>query len=118
MPGTNKLIAGPAFLGVAIGNVFTPNAALKYVITHIHVTNTDAATARTFSLYVDTTGGSTAGKELVKNMSLTAVGSVNSSWDYWGALPLEGSNAAHFLTGIASLASTCVITVEGYTVGL
>lgn len=117
MPGTNKRIAGPAFISNAAANIFTPNAAIKYIITHIHVSNKDTS-ARTFTLYVDTTGGSTSGKELVKDYSLAIAGSSSSSWDYYGQLVIDGSSASDFLTGIASAASTCVITVEGYTVGV
>lgn len=113
MAGTRKTIAGPAYIANAAANIFSPTSTLRYVITHIHVTNKDSS-ARTFTLYVDTTGGSTGGKELVKDYSLAAAGSASSSWDYYGALTLEGSNSAHFLTGVASSASTCVITVEGY----
>lgn len=117
MPGTNKRIAGPAFIAAAVANIFTPNAAVKYIITHIHVTNKDSS-ARTFTLYVDTTGGSTSGKELVKDYSLAAAGSSTSSWDYYGQLVIDGSSANDFLTGVASVVSTCAITVEGYTVGV
>lgn len=117
MAGTPKLISAPAYIAVAIANIFTPNAALKYTITHIHVTNKDT-TARTFSLYVTTTGAATAGTELVKDYSLAAAGVAAASWDYYGQLSLDGSVAAQILTGVASVASTCVITVEGSTLGL
>lgn len=117
MAGTPKRIAGPAYIAAAAANIFTPNAVLKYIITHIHVTNKDAAT-RTFTLYIDTTGGSTGGKELVSAYSLTAAGSASSSWDYYGFLVIDGSSASDFLVGVASAASTCVITVEGSTVGI
>lgn len=117
MPGTPKRIAGPAFIANAAANIFTPNSALKYVITHIHVTNKSAG-AVTFSLFVDTTGGSTAGKELVKDYSLAAAGSSSSSFDYYGQVVLDGSAAADFLTGVSNTASAAVIVVEGYTLGL
>lgn len=117
MAGTPKRIAGPAFIAASATNVFAPNAVLKYVITHIHVTNKDAS-ARTFTLYVDSTGGSTSGKELVKDYSLAAAGAAGSSWDYYGQLVIDGSSANDFLVGIAATVSTCVITVEGYTVGV
>lgn len=117
MAGTPKTIAGPAYVASSATNIFTPNSALKYTITHIHVTNKDAAT-RTFTLYVGATGGSAGGTEIVKDYSLAATGSSSSSWDYYGQLSLDGSNSNHFLTGIASAASTCVITVEGYVSAL
>lgn len=113
MAGTRKTIAGPAFIANAAANIFAPTATLRYVITHIHVSNKDTNVV-TFTLYVDTTGGSTSGKELVKDYSLAVAGSASSTWDYYGALTLEGSNAAHFLTGVASAASRAVIVVEGY----
>lgn len=113
MAATRKTIAAPAYLANAATNIFAPVATYRYVITHIHVTNKDAS-ARTFTLYVGATGGSAAGTELVKDYSLAAAGSASSSWDYYGSLALEGSNANHFLSGIASAATTLVIAVEGY----
>jgi hypothetical protein len=117
MAGTPKLIAAPAYLPAAAANIFTPNSVLKYQITHIHVTNRTAG-AVTFSLFVGATGGSTAGTELVKDYSLAAAGSSTSSWDYYGTLALDGSNANHFLTGVASAGSSLVITVEGFVSAL
>jgi hypothetical protein len=117
MAGTPKTIAGPAFLSNAIANIFTPNAALKYQITHISVTNNTAG-AVTFSLFVDTTGAGTAGKELVKDYSLAAKGTAGATWDRYNGPTLDGSNAAHFLTGLASALSSLIITVEGYVSAL
>jgi hypothetical protein len=117
MAGTPKLIAAPAFLAAAVANIFTPNAALKYQITHIHVTNNTAG-AVTFSLFVDTTGGQTAGKELVKDFSCAAKGSSSSSFDLYNGPTLDGSNSAHFLTGVASAGSSLIIFVEGFVSAL
>lgn len=117
MAGTPKLIAPPAFISASIANIFTPNAALKYQITHIHVTNNTAG-AVTFSLGVSTTGDLAAGKELVKDYSLSAKGSSTANFDYYGSLSLDGSNSAHFLTGVASAGSSLIITVEGYVSAL
>jgi len=113
MAGTPKLIAAPAFLSSSIANIFTPNAALKYQITHIHVTNNTAG-AVTFSLGVSTTADLAAGKELVKDYSLAAKGTSAASFDLYDGPTLDGSVASHFLTGIASAGSSLIITVNGY----
>src|ERR1051325_1043664 len=112
MAGTNKRIAGPAYIASSATNIFAPNAAYRYRIRHIHCANKHTV-AETFTLYVDTTGGSTGGKELIKDMSLAAAGSLSSMWDYYGDLVLEGSSSADFLVGIAGGASHIAITVEG-----
>src|SRR5262245_39549959 len=112
MAGTPKTIAGPAYIANAATNIFTPNAALKYQITHIHVTNNTAG-AVTFTLAVSTTGDASGGKEIVKDYSVAAKGSSTSSFDYYGTLALDGSNSAHFLVGVASAATSLIITVEG-----
>ena len=111
-----KRIAGPAYIANSATNIFAPNSALKYTITHIHVANKDTAATQAFSLFVDTTGGSTGGKELVKNkvLAAAAAGATGAEWDYYGALVLDGAQSTDFLVGIADAASKCVITVEGF----
>jgi hypothetical protein len=112
MAGTNKRIAGPAYIASSATNIFTPTSTLRYRIRHIHCANKHTV-AETFTLYVDTTGGSTGGKELIKDMSLAAAGSLSSMWDFYGDLVLEGSASTDFLVGIAAGASHIVITVSG-----
>ena len=113
MAGTPKLIAAPAYLANAVANIFTPNAALRYQITHISVTNNTAG-AVTFSLFVDTTGAGTAGKEIVKDYSLAAKGTAGATWDKYNVATLDGAVAANFLTGVASAATSLIIMVEGF----
>lgn len=110
MPGTPKRLVGPAFIAVAAADILAEPAATVYrVITHIHVTNDDAS-ARTFSLYLGATGGSTDATALVKTYSLAAAGSSSSSWDYYGRLVQKNGT---FFSGVASVASQVVIIVEG-----
>jgi hypothetical protein len=110
MPGTVRRIAGPAYIASSVTNIYTPAASTIYtVIRHIHVANKDSS-ARTFTLYVGGTGGSTGGTELFKDVSVA----VGGYFDWYGLLRMDSTD---FLTGIASSASTLVIVVEGeYTV--
>lgn len=106
-----KRIAGPAYIVATSEDIYTPAAAtIKTVITHIHVTNDDVA-IRTFSLYVGATGAEAAGTALIEDYSLAVAGTSGSSWDYYGQLMMASTD---FLVGIASDATSCVITVEGY----
>jgi hypothetical protein len=110
MPGTVRRIAGPAYLAASATNVYTPAASTIYtVIRHIHIANKDSS-ARTFTLYVGATGGSAAGTELFKDVSVAVAG----YFDWYGLLRMDSTD---FLTGIASAATALVIVVEGeYTV--
>jgi len=106
MAGTLKVLAGPAYMGSSAANIYTPAASTIYtVIRHIHIANVTAG-AVTFSLYVGLTGGSAGGTELFKSHSIAA----NSEFDYF---PLLKMTSADFLTGLASGATSLVITVEG-----
>ncbi len=103
---TVKRIAGPAYIASSATDIFTPAASTIYtVIRHIHIANKDAS-ARTFSLYLGATGGSAAGTELFKDVSVGA----GSYFDWYGTLR---TGSTDFLTGIASSANTLVITVMG-----
>ena len=108
MAGAIKRIAGPAYLGASVADLYTPpNAAVYTVITHIHVANVTASAA-TFTLYVGATAGSTGGTELFKGYSVAA----NSAYDWY---PVRGLKmlSTDFLSGLASAGSTLVVTVLG-----
>lgn len=106
MANTLKKIAGPAYLAAAAADIYTPPAATIFtVIRHIHIANVTAG-AVTFTLYVGATGGSAGGTELFKGSSVAA----NSAFDYYCAKKLLSTE---FLTGLASAATSLVITVEG-----
>lgn len=106
MIGTLKLIASPAYLSNSAANIYTPAASTIYtLIRHIHIANITAG-AVTFSLYVGATGGSAAGTQLFGTKSIAA----NDVFDYYCVLKLLSTE---FLTGIASAATSLVITVEG-----
>lgn len=106
MSGTLKRIAGPAYLAAAAADIYTPPAATIYtVIRHIHIANRTAG-AVTFTLYIGATGGSAAGTELFGAHSIAA----NSAFDYYCQKKLVSTD---FLTGLASAATSLVITVEG-----
>lgn len=108
MAGQLKRLAGPAYLSASAADIYTPSASTIYtVIRHIHLFNTDSS-ARTFSLYVGGTGGSTGGTELFKGYSIPA----NTPYDFY---PVPGLKmiSTDFLSGLASSGSTIVITVFG-----
>lgn len=106
MAGTPKRLAGPAYISNSAANIYTVAAAIYDIVRHIRVVNTDSS-ARTFTLYVGATGGSAAGTEIAKDVSVPVGGYV----DFYVSLKLVGGT--DFLTGIASVASKLVITVEG-----
>lgn len=104
--GTLKRIAGPAFLANSVANIYTPAASTIYtVIRQIHLSNV-TATAATFTLFVGATGGSTAGTELAKAISIPP----NS--EYYMNLVLR-MDSTDFLTGLSGTASAITIVVEG-----
>ena len=106
MANTLKKIAGPAYLAAAATDIYTPPAATIFtVIRHIHVANKTAG-AVTFTLYIGATGGSAAGTELFGAKSVAA----NDTYDYYCLTRLASTD---FLTGLASAATSLVITVEG-----
>lgn len=106
MSGTPKRLAGPAYIASSAADIYTPPASTMYiVITHIHVANKDSS-ARTFTLYVGGTAGSTGGTEIFKDVSIAIAGYV----DYY---PMMVMKSTDFLSGIASSANALVIVVEG-----
>lgn len=106
MLGTLKLIAPPAYMSSSAANIYTPPASTIYtVVRHIHIANVTAG-AITFSMYVGATGGSAGGTQLFGGKSIAA----NDVFDYYCVMKLLSTE---FLTGIASAATSLVITVEG-----
>jgi hypothetical protein len=108
-----KRLAGPAYLANAATNVYrgggNGNAAplIRDVVTHIHLVN-KTATAATATLYIDATGGSTGGKEILGGESIPA----NDHLDlYFSKLELL---SADYLVGVSGTASAITITVMGY----
>ena len=109
MAGLLKRLAGPAYLGSSAANVYNPSANTYARVLHMHIVNTDSG-ARTCTLYIGATGGSTGGTEYYKTWALAAAGSAGSVLDVYPQLRLD---AADFLTGLADVANKVVITVEG-----
>ena len=107
--GTLKVIAGPAYLANSATDVYTPPASTIFtVIKQITVAN-KTASAATFTLYRGATGASTGGTELVGlSKSVPANDYIQITWH--PGLKMESTN---FLVGVASAASTLVITVIG-----
>lgn len=106
MAGTLKSISGPAFLANAVADIYTPPASTIYtVLRHIHIANVTVS-AFTFTLYKGATGGSVAGTELFKGRSIAA----NDTFDWYLNLKMLSTD---FLSGLASAASSLVITVMG-----
>ena len=108
MPGQLKRIAGPAYLAAAAADIYTPPASTIYtVIKHIRIANRTAG-AVTFSLFVGATGGSAAGTELDGAKSVAA----NDHLDMYFAPGLK-LLSTDFLSGLASAATSLIITVMG-----
>lgn len=110
MAGTPKRLYGPAALNgtpTYTTNIYRGaggSALLFDVVTHIHIINTNN-TAVTFRMYIDASGGNTAGKELWYDVSIAA----NSPFDHYCRLVLV---AADYLVGAASTTGV-TITIEG-----
>lgn len=109
MANTKRRIAGPAAISNSAANIYTPPAAtiITYIY-QIHIVNRTASPA-TFTLYIGATGGSASGTEVSGGSHAVAAA---SEFDLYfpSGLPLKSTD---FLTGIASAASTLVITVIG-----
>ncbi len=105
MAGTLKRF-GPAYLASSVADIYTPPASTIYtVIQHIHIANV-TATQFTFTLYIGGTGGSTGGTELFKLHPVAP----NAEFDYYCEQKMLSTD---FLSGLASAATSLVITVEG-----
>lgn len=104
--GTNKLLAGPAYLGAAAANVFNePTAGITTTVRHIHVANVTSGPV-SLTLWLGATGASAGGTEIEKDRVIEA----NKSYDYQGELEMSSTK---FLVGKASVASSLVAVVEG-----
>jgi hypothetical protein len=96
-------ILNPAAAGSGVG--YTPTASY-IILRHIRILNKTAG-AVTFSLWIGATGGNAAGTEFVgTGMSVAA----NSYVDWYGMMRLD---AADFLVGGASAATSLTLTAEG-----
>lgn len=103
--GTIKRAAGPAFLSNAAANIYNQGSALLYdVIKCIRLCNVTNA-AVTVSLYIGATGGSAAGTEIVKTLTIPAFSYV----DRYMNTKLISTD---FLTGLASAATSVTVVVE------
>jgi hypothetical protein len=107
---------GPVAVSNSVGNLLNPPTASggvnagsssQYIILrHIRIVNKTAG-AVTFSGYIGATGASAAGTEFMgTGLSIAA----NSYVDWYGSVRLD---AADFLTGVASAATSLVIQGEG-----
>lgn len=106
LSGQLKRLAGPAYLASSVADIYTPPASTIYtVIRHIHIANVTGGPV-TFTLYVGATGGSTGGTELFKAVTVAA----NSAFDYYTTLKMLSTD---FLSGLASVATSLTIVVEG-----
>ncbi len=86
--------------------VAAPASGLYYVVRHIHIVNTGAAS--TFSLYIGATGGSAGGTQIGGGTRTIAANDVLDI--YFDGLVLA---ATQYLSGVAADASRLVITVTG-----
>ena len=108
MAGTLKRISGPAYLAAAAADIYTPAASTIYtVIKQVRIANRTAG-AVTFTLYIGATGGSAAGTEIDGAKSVAA----NDHLDMYFSPGLK-MLSTDFLSGLASAATSLVITVMG-----
>ena len=109
MAYTLKLLSASAYLPASVANIFaTPVSGSFSILRLIHICN-DTGSAATFTLYFSTTtGGSTAGTEIAKAVSVGA----NSVYEMPMYLPMPNG---YYLSGLASAGSTLTITVMGET---
>lgn len=118
MAMNKKVRFGPVAVPNVVGNLFNPptvsggvnppagSTNTYFIINHIRIVN-KTASAVTFSGYIGATAGSAAGTEFLgTGLSIPA----NSYIDWYGAVRLD---AADFLTGVASAATSLTIEGEG-----
>lgn len=117
---SNKIIrVGPvALTNTLTTNILNPNVTSLsgpvgftmtqpyLILRHIRISNKTAG-AVTFSLWIDTTGGNTAGKEFMGTAQSVAA---NSYVDWYGMVRLD---AADFLVGGASANTSLTLEAEG-----
>ena len=115
----NKIIRfGPVALIATATNIINPptitggtglagvNVNTYVILRHLRIVNKTAIVA-TFSLYIGATGAAIAGSEFMGTAQQIAA---NSYVDWYGLVRLD---AADFLTGLASSATTLTIEGEG-----
>lgn len=103
---TTNLWSPPTLIGGT--NVPPESTNSFYNIFHIHVTN-KTASAATFTLYKDATGGNTAGKEIVGGATTVAA---NSVFDWYGNIRITSSETDKFIVGGASANTALTIDAE------
>lgn len=118
MAQNKQVTFGPVAVPAAAGNLFNPptlaggvnppagSAASYFLIKHLRVVN-KTGVAVNMSAFIGATGGSAAGTEF--GWSATPV-PANSYLDWYGSVRL---NTADFLTGLASVVTSLVISGEG-----
>lgn len=116
---SNKIVRmGPVALGNSAANIVNCNVTAVtgptnftmtqpyLILRHIRLVNKTAG-AVTVSMYIGATGGSAAGTEFLGTaLSIPA----NSAYDWYGQLRLD---AADFLSGLASAATSITFEAEG-----
>lgn len=121
----NKILnIQPQFVPNPVGNLLNPAitslagpvgfaATQPYlIVTHVRVTNNDAAGAHTVKLFKGATGGSAAGTEVMwaGGASIPAAAAGNQNWLDWnGKMRFD---SADFLTGLADVASKVTIEID------
>lgn len=121
MAANKIVILGPVALTTTLTtNVFSPptltggtgvppvSTNTYYVIRHIRIVN-KTASAATFSLYKDATGGNSAGKEIIGTALSVAA---NSAYDWYGMLRLSSDETDKFIVGGAGTTTALTIQAE------
>lgn len=104
MPDTLKRLVGPTYLAVASATIYTVPAATVTAIRNVHICNTSAS-SQTFSLGING-AASAATSQVFAAYTIPP----NGVFDWSGLIVL---NAAEYLTGLCSTASTLTIYMSG-----
>lgn len=103
---TNTLTTNILNPATASGGVNAGSSAQYIIMKHIRIVNKTVG-AVTFSLWIGATGANAAGTEFIGTALSVAA---NSAYDWYGFARLD---AADFLVGGASAATSLSLTVEG-----
>lgn len=98
---------GPAYVSNSAADLYVPSANTYALVRHIRLVNSDS-TARTVSLYIGASNGSTGGTQILGGQSIPA----NDALDIYFPAGLK-LTSSDYLTGIASAATVVVATITG-----
>lgn len=105
-PSYKRLGSTPAAMSsVLTSNIYNPTSGIFAIVRALHVANKTAG-AVNFTLYLGTSGATTAGTELWFQQSVPA----DSVYDWFGLMQMGSSD---FLVGGASAGTSLTVTIMG-----